>query len=336
MKQTYINPTEEIDLRIFTKIKSPIYDEQLSRYIIVLKSRAKGIFKFSHPDQEKIQDWYHEINRSIHANNDNLICTMLSDDILINNIASYIEGYKRFQIFPCINKYFRTLFNINNFDYYGVYFTDSMYFTQHFNRFYNENENSFAIKQGLYRSFYNPEKKYMDIHINRLQSKQLLYLLISYGPLLDGAKRYDKAQKEKYKKMKEIEKMLILNGSPTQKANTQRQKDHALDLDLDKSLDMKQEEEEEEHEQEEQEEIHHHNHDPVLTFDDDETKDDDTNDTNNASYDDHVHVNINSNTNTNIIELHHKTPTSEQKDEIMFEYEYNERKYTKMECINYK
>lgn len=253
---------------------------------------------------------------------------MLSeDDIIIKHIASFIEGYQRFKVFPRINKYFHQLFNINDFDYYGVYFTDSLYFTQHFTRFYNENDSSFAVKQGLYRSFYNPENKYGDIHINKLQSKQLLYLLISYGPLLDGAKKYDMAQKEKYKKMKQIEHELVINNSPTQKGRTQRQKDNAPDLDLGHSMDMKEEE-------------------GHTISNEDETKDDDTNDTNNASSD-VPPINIASNPTTNDIELQHnhninnhntanlKSPTLEQKDEIMFEYEYNERKYTKMEVMDY-
>merc|ERR1711902_38750 len=155
-KQKYTNPTEEIDLRNFTKISSPKYSDSLGTYVITLKCGTnETLFKFSHNDQESIQQWFHAINRSIRANNDNLLCDMLPSDIITGPIATYLIGYKRFQTLPLINKYFAKLFNLETFDFYGVYFSDSIYFMSHFNRFYNLNY--FAVKGGLYRSFYNPE-----------------------------------------------------------------------------------------------------------------------------------------------------------------------------------
>lgn len=289
----------------------------MNQYIIILKSKSNAIFKFCDNDQELIQEWYQAIKRSIRANNDNLLCTMLCDDIIVGDIASYICGYKRFQILPLVNKHFYKLFNINNFDYFGVYFSDSMYFMQHFNRFYNEKENSFAIKQGLYRSFYNPEKKYNDIYINKLEAKQLLYLLISYGPLLVGGKKYDQLQREKFKKMHKSNNNLMIGMQ--ENIQERNKKDNAPDMDFVHSMEIKEVEEED---------------------DDEETKDDETRDGDDSKSllvqqqnNNHKNGQI---VNDKQIELQINTDLLQQNNKkINFEYEYNERVYTKMECINY-
>eukprot|EP01083_Nonionella_stella_P097997 275488_1 len=187
-QQIYTNPTEKIDLTQFKTITPPQYDDSLKSYILTLHSDDMSRFKFHDIDADIIKDWYHAICNAIRATNDNLLCTMLPPDIIIGPIASYFTGYKRFQTLCLINKHFATLFCLDTFDFSGVYWSDATYFLLHFDRFCNANY--FAVKQGLYRSFYNPDGKYNDIYINKHERKQLLYLLISYGPLMDAAKRY--------------------------------------------------------------------------------------------------------------------------------------------------
>eukprot|EP01084_Bolivina_argentea_P016473 30829_1 len=115
-KNIYTNPTEEINLTEFTHITSPKYNRNISKYIIILSS-TDTTFTFSDDSKELIFIWYNEINNSIAANNNNLLCTMLPSEIIIGPISSYIIGYKRFKILSLINKYFAELFNINKFDF---------------------------------------------------------------------------------------------------------------------------------------------------------------------------------------------------------------------------
>eukprot|EP00484_Ammonia_sp_Unknown_P017446 CAMPEP_0197036652 /NCGR_PEP_ID=MMETSP1384-20130603/14098_1 /TAXON_ID=29189 /ORGANISM="Ammonia sp." /LENGTH=662 /DNA_ID=CAMNT_0042466849 /DNA_START=13 /DNA_END=2001 /DNA_ORIENTATION=+ len=288
-QQSYTSPTEQIDLREFNGIEAPKYEQDVSAWCISLTSSNQSIFRFRHNDQQEIQQWYDAINRSIHANTANLICELLPAELITGHIACYLIGYERFQIFPLLNKHFADLFDLKKFDFSGVYFSDSLYFVQHFARFCNGN--NFALKGGLYRAFYNPQQQYNDIYIDKQESQQLLYLLIAYGSLIHGTQQFDQAQREQFREAQlKHTQQLLLRHKP-------QRRPHKDSNHYSRSTDMKEEEEEYPEEEETK---------------DDETKDDE------YSGGQILHK-LQSPTFTDI------EAESKEKEKTGFEYEYNER-----------